>query len=108
MKMIRAIVRPERVEHVVTDLERSGIVAMTRWEVTGRGRSGGIRIGSARYDELAKVMLMLVVEDQEVQTALGAIVGGARTCNPGDGRIFITNVAEAYNVRTGEPAHVEH
>ena len=104
MKMIRAIVRPERVEHVITDLERSGIVAMTRWEVTGRGRSGGIRIGSARYDELAKVMLMLVVEDQEVQTALGAIVGGARTCNPGDGRIFITNVTEAYNVRTGELA----
>lgn len=104
MKMIRAIVRPERVEHVITDLERSGIVAMTRWEVTGRGRSGGIRIGSARYDELAKVMLMLVVEDQEVQTALGAIVGGARTCNPGDGRIFVTNVTEAYNVRTGELA----
>ena len=108
MKMIRAIVRPERVEHVVTDLERSGIVAMTRWDVTGRGRSGGIRIGAARYDELAKVMLMIMVEDREVQTAIGAIVGGGRTCNPGDGRVFITHVTEAYRVRTGERTHAEY
>ncbi len=102
MKMIRAIVRPERAESVTGDLQRSGIVALTRWEVTGRGRQGGVRIGSARYDELAKVMLMIVVEDDLVQTTVGAIVGGARTCNPGDGRVFISDVSEAYNVRTGE------
>ena len=103
MKMIRAIVRPERVDNAIQDLQRSGIVAMTRWDVTGRGRHGGIRIGAARYDELAKVMLMIVVEEHQVETAVGAIVGGARTCNPGDGRVFITEVSDAYSVRTGEP-----
>jgi nitrogen regulatory protein PII 1 len=102
MKMIRAIVRPERAECVTEDLQRSGIVAMTRWDVTGRGRHGGVRIGSARYDELAKVMLMVVVEDDLVQTVVGAIVGGARTCNPGDGRVFISDVSVSYNIRTGE------
>lgn len=105
MKMIRAIVRPERVDAVIRDLARSGIVALTRWEVTGRGRHGGLRIGSARYDELAKVMLMIVVEDRELSTAVGAIVGGARTCNPGDGRVFVADVADAYTIRTGESAH---
>ncbi len=102
MKMIRAIVRPERVTDVTEELERSGVVAMTRWEVTGRGRHGGVRIGSARYDELAKVMLMIVVNDEQLQTAVGAIVGGGRTCNPGDGRVFITDVSDAYNIRTAE------
>ncbi len=102
MKMIRAIVRPERIEQVIQDLERSGIVAMTRWDVTGRGGHGGLRIGSARYDELAKVMLMMVVEDDQLETAVGAVIGGARTCNPGDGRVFVTEVSEAHNIRTGE------
>ncbi|RLG30920.1 hypothetical protein DRN97_09960 [Methanosarcinales archaeon] len=67
MKMIRAIVRPEKVEEVVDSLEKEGFVALTKLNVFGRGKQKGIQIGPTKYDELPKVMLMLVVEDGDVE-----------------------------------------
>lgn len=101
MKMIRAIIRPNKEEKVVEHLEKDGFYSMTKMNVFGRGKQKGIRVGTVCYDELPKVMLMLVVEDAEVQKAIKVIQNSARTGNIGDGKIFVTDVSEAYTVRTG-------
>jgi len=56
MKMIRAIVRPEKVEEIVNSLEKEGFNALTKINVFGRGKQKGIQIGQTRYDELPKVL----------------------------------------------------
>ena len=102
MKMIRCIVRPEKEADVVKNLEKSGFTALTKMDVLGRGKQKGIQVGSAKYDELAKTMYLLVVEDEEFPRAMDALKTGARTGNPGDGKIFVTEVDEAITIRTGE------
>jgi len=102
MKMIRAIIRPNREEKVVEHLEKDGFYSMTKMNVFGRGKQKGIRVGTVCYDELPKVMLMLVVNDEEVTKAVNVIQNSARTGNIGDGKIFVSDVSEAYTVRTGE------
>jgi len=104
MKMIRAIIRPEKESDVLTALERSGFSAMTKIDVLGRGKQRGIKIGSARYEEIAKLMLMLVVEEKDVERAVDIIKISARTGNFGDGKIFVTPVEETITIRTGEKA----
>ena len=100
--MIRAVIRPERESEVITALERSGFSALTKIDVLGRGKQRGIKIGSAKYDEIAKLMLIIVVEDKDLERALDIIKISARTGNFGDGKIFVTPVEEAITVRTGE------
>lgn len=102
MKMIRAIIRPNKEEKVVEHLEKDGFYSMTKMNVFGRGKQKGIRVGTVCYDELPKVMLMLVVNDEEVTKAVNIIQNSARTGNIGDGKIFVSDVSEAYTVRTGE------
>jgi nitrogen regulatory protein PII 1 len=102
MKMIRCIVRPEREENVIQAIEEKGLVAFTKMDVFGRGRQKGVQVGSTRYEELAKTMFMMVVEDDDLQKAVAAFSEGARTGHPGDGKIFVTDVDEAYTVRSGE------
>jgi nitrogen regulatory protein PII 1 len=101
MKMIRAIIRPNKEEKVVEHLEKEGFYSMTKMNVFGRGKQKGIRVGTVCYDELPKVMLMLVVEDDNVSKAIKVIQNSARTGNIGDGKIFVSEVSEAYTVRTG-------
>ena len=102
MKMIRAIIRPNKEEKVVEHLEKEGFYSMTKMNVFGRGKQKGIRVGTVCYDELPKVMLMLVVEDEDASKAVNVIQNSARTGNIGDRKIFVTDVSEAYTVRTGE------
>ncbi|MCE8424410.1 MAG: P-II family nitrogen regulator [Candidatus Methanoperedens sp.] len=101
MKMIRAIIRPNKEEKVVEHLEKEGFYSLTKMNVFGRGKQKGIMVGTVCYDELPKVMLMLVVEDAEAQKAIKVIQNSARTGNIGDGKVFVTDVSEAYTVRTG-------
>lgn len=101
MKMIRAIIRPNKEEKVVEHLEKEGFYSLTKMNVFGRGKQKGIRVGTVCYDELLKVMLMLVVEDNDVSKAIKTIQNSARTGNVGDGKIFVSDVSEAYTVRTG-------
>lgn len=102
MKMIRAVIRPEKETDVATALERAGFSAMTKADVYGRGKQRGIKIGSAKYEELAKLMLMLVVEDQDLERAIDIIKVSARTGNFGDGKIFVTPVEKVLTIRTGD------
>ncbi len=102
MKLIRAIIRPEREELVVAALEAAGVVSLTKMDVLGRGQQRGIQVGATVYDELPKVQLMIVVEDKQIEAALVAIAAGAKTGQHGDGKIFISPIDTAYTIRTGQ------
>jgi nitrogen regulatory protein PII 1 len=102
MKMVRCIVRPEREEQVLQSMEGADLIAFTKMDVFGRGRQKGVQVGSTRYEELAKTMFMVVVEDDDLAKAVAAFKEGARTGHPGDGKIFVTDVDEAYTIRSGE------
>lgn len=102
MKLIRAMIRPEREEQTIQALEAAGIAALTKMDVLGRGQQRGIRVGATTYDEIPKVQLLIVVEDAEVEAAVASIEAGARTGQPGDGKIFVSPVEAAYTIRSGE------
>ncbi len=102
MKMIRAIIRPTKEEAVVSALDKAGFYSLTKMHVFGRGRQKGIQVGPILYDELPKLMLMLVVEDKDAAKVVSIIENSARTGNIGDGKMFITEVSEAYTIRTGK------
>ena len=102
MKMVRAIIRPEKEVAVAAALANEGFPAMTKWDVLGRGKQQGVQVGDHFYDELAKCMFMVVVEDDQVETVSNAIQKAAYSGFPGDGRTFVTGVDAAYTLRTGE------
>jgi len=102
MKLIRAIIRPEREEQVVEALEAAGIVSLTKMDVLGRGQQRGIQVGATVYDELPKVQLLIVVDDAKVDAALAAIEASAKTGQHGDGKVFVSPVEAAYTIRTGQ------
>ena len=100
MKMIRAVLRPEKIHDAIASLEKAGFYAFTRLDVLGRGRQKGILVGSTRYEEVAKTSLLLVVEDHEAERAVETLKIAARTGNPGDGKIFISPLEAVYSIRT--------
>ncbi|HEY41201.1 MAG TPA: P-II family nitrogen regulator [Dehalococcoidia bacterium] len=106
MKKIEAIIREERLEPVKRALEDVGYFGMTISEVSGRGRQGGIslqwRVGEYRVDLLPKLKVEVVVMDEDVVPALGAITRSARTGEIGDGKIFVIPVDDAVRIRTGD------
>lgn len=101
MKMIRAIIRPETVDKVADTLEAGGFSALTRIDVFGRGKQKGIKVGNVVYDNLPKTMLMIVVDDGQLESAVEIIENSSRTGHIGDGKIFVSPVEEAYTIRTG-------
>jgi nitrogen regulatory protein PII 1 len=101
MKMIWAVIRPEVLDRVVRALAVRGYVAMTRFDVYGRGKQRGVIVGGESYD-MPKTVLMMVVDDGSIDEAAEIIEENARTGCTGDGRIFITTVDEARTIRTGE------
>lgn len=100
MKIIQAIIRPEKEKEVLNSLEKAGIHPFTRLDVSGRGRQRGIQIGPVRYEELGKVWLLVVVKDVVLDRALETIKIAARTGNPGDGKIFVSSLSESRTLRT--------
>lgn len=101
MKMIRAIIRPEKADSVAEALANAGLPSLTKMHVFGRGRTKGIRIGDVVYDEFPKTILLMVVEDDALDKAVSVVLENAKTGTMGDGKIFITEVEETYTVSTG-------
>jgi nitrogen regulatory protein P-II 1 len=107
MNKVEAIVRPERLEAVKEALAEAGFVGLNIVNVTGRGVQKGIvhagRGGEEyRVDMLPKSKIELVVRDSDTDKAIDTIIEAARTGAIGDGKIFVSPVAEAIRVRTGE------
>ncbi|MBN1498728.1 MAG: P-II family nitrogen regulator [Spirochaetes bacterium] len=104
MLMVRAIIRPEKVDAVLAALLEAGYPAVTKVSVFGRGKQRGLKVGEVTYDELPKEMLITVIPDQEKEFVIRAISENAKTGtsgNFGDGKIFVTPVLESYTVSSG-------
>ena len=102
--MVRAIVRPEKTDEVLSALMDAGFPAVTKFNVAGRGKQRGIKIGEIQYDEIPKVMLICVVDDKDKEFVVKTIMESARTGAKGafgDGKIFISPVDEMYTISSG-------
>ena len=101
MKLVTAIVRPEKVMDVIKALEQEGYFAFSRWAISGRGKEKGIQVGDVLYQEMAKSMLYITVEDKEKDEVVDIIVNSAKSGaygHYGDGKIFVSDIEEAYTI----------
>src|SRR6476660_7050723 len=106
MKMIIAIIRPEKLEDVQTALSKVEVYLMTASDVRGCGRQRGFKEnyrGSEGFIRLlSKVKLEIAVNEEFVEPAVEAIMKSARSGNIGDGKIFVLPLEDSYRIRTGE------
>src|SRR5690349_23182563 len=106
MKLIKAVVRPNKVDDVKEALGRLNISGMTVTEVRGHGKQKGhtaiYRGKEYNVSLLPKMEVEVVVPDALADDAIKAIVQAARTGEIGDGRVFVMPVNETYRIRTGE------
>jgi len=107
MTLLKAIVRPTKVDAVRKALDEIGVGGMTVSEVAGRGKEKALMLQSrgTKYEALRpKVSIDVVVADGLVSDVKRAIIQAARTGEIGDGRIFEIPLANSYSIRTGEVA----
>ena len=106
MKLLKCIIRPNKVEEVREALSTVNVSGMTVSEVRGHGRQKGhkaiYRGREYSVTLLPKMMLDVVLPDDQVDEVVRVIIETARTGEIGDGRIFVLPVEEGYNIRTGE------
>jgi len=103
MKLITAVIRPEKCQAVKDALRDIGVNGMTITHVYGRGSQAGIkfvtRAGDIIVDELEKTKIETVVDDEVLDKAIDAIVAVAQTGKPGDGRLIVTPVERFVRIR---------
>lgn len=106
MKKVEAIIRHFKLEDVKNALTERGIAGMTVTEVRGFGRQKGhtemYRGTEYEVDFVPKIKIEVVVPDAKLQTVLDTIMRSAQTGQVGDGKMFVTDLAEAVRIRTGE------
>jgi len=106
MKLLKCVIRNEKLDEVKDKLTEMQITGMTITEVRGHGRQKGHKAvyRGTEYSVtlLPKVMIELVIPDERVAEIIKTIIATARTGEIGDGRVFVLNVEDGYNVRTGE------
>jgi len=106
MKLIKAIVRPNKVDDVREALGQVSLPGMTVTEVRGHGKQKGhtaiYRGKEYNVSLLPKMEVEVVVADNMADDVVKAVVQAARTGEIGDGRVFVLPVLESYRIRTGE------
>ena len=106
MKLMKAIIRPNKVDEVKDALAKRNLSGMTVTEVRGHGKQKGhtaiYRGKEYNVSLLPKMEIEVVVAESIVEDAIRAIVEAARTGEIGDGRVFVLPVEQAYRIRTGE------
>ncbi|WP_159913856.1 P-II family nitrogen regulator [Pantoea sp. 18069] len=106
MKMITAVIKPFKLEEVREALADCGVTGLTVTEVKGFGRQKGhtelYRGAEYVVDFLPKVKIEVVVNTEDVDRCVDAIVSVARTGKIGDGKIFVTPVERVVRIRTGD------
>jgi nitrogen regulatory protein P-II 2 len=106
MKLITAIIQPEKLTDVKAALFEANVHKMTVSNVIGCGQQKGYketyRGAVSEINLLKKVELQIAVNEDFVKPTIDAIVKGARTGRIGDGKIFITTLDECIRIRTGE------
>jgi len=106
MKLIIAIIQPDRLSEVKKELYKEEVNLITVSEVLGHGRQMGItevyRGVKENGNLLRKIRLEIAVNDTFLERTLNAIAKGARTGEVGDGKIFVLDLAQCIRIRTGE------
>ena len=106
MQLIKAIVRPNKVDDVKEALGKIQISGMTVTEVQRHGQQKGhtaiYRGKEYNVSLLPKMSIETVVADDMVETVIQTIIKAARTGEIGDGRVFVTPISHSYKIRTGE------
>src|SRR6056297_1184425 len=106
MKKIEAIIKPFKLDEVKEALQEAGIQGLSVIEVKGFGRQKGhtelYRGAEYVVDFLPKVKIDVVLDDDQVDAAIEAIIEAAKTDKIGDGKIFVSPVEQAIRIRTGE------
>ena len=106
MKLIVAVIQPEKLTDVKNALFEAGITKMSVSNIIGCGQQMGYsesyRGAVTEINLRKKVRIEIALNDNFLQLAIDAIVNSARTGNIGDGKIFITDLFECIKVRTGE------
>ena len=106
MKKIEAIIKPFKLDEVKESLQEIGVQGLSVIEVKGFGRQKGhtelYRGAEYVVDFLPKVKIEVVLDDDQVDDAIKAIVESAKTDKIGDGKIFVSSVGQALRIRTGE------
>jgi nitrogen regulatory protein P-II 1 len=106
MKKIEAVIQPHKFEDVKEALKNIGVTGMTVTEVRGHGRQKGhkevYRGMEYQVDLLPKVKLEVVVPDERLQEVVSSLTGAARTGRIGDGKIFISDIADAIRIRNDD------
>ena len=106
MKLIKAIIKPFKLEDVKKALEDVGVSGLTAIEAKGFGRQKGhteiYRGSEYTVDFLPKVMIEVVVGNDIVDEVIGKVLESAATGKIGDGKVFVTQLEHAVRIRTGE------
>ena len=106
MKLVTAIIRPHVVDDVRDTLSRLGVTGLTATEVKGFGRQKGhtemYRGAEYSIDFVPKAKLEVVVKDEQLDAVVEAVKTAARSGQIGDGKIFVSDIAQAVRIRTGE------
>ncbi|MBW0019913.1 MAG: P-II family nitrogen regulator [Mycobacterium sp.] len=106
MKLITAIVQPHTVAEVHAAVDQAGVHGLSFSEVKGYGRQRGhtevYRGAEYQVDFIPKIRIDVVLDDEQVDAVIAAIIGAARTGKIGDGKVWVTPVTSVIRVRTGE------
>ena len=106
MTLLKAIVRPNKVDEIKEALTRIGVAGMTLTEVRGHGKQKGhkalYRGKEYAVDLLPKMQIEVVVDDNLTEDVVNTIIKAGRTGEIGDGRVFVIPVTHTYKIRTGE------
>jgi nitrogen regulatory protein PII len=106
MKLITAIIKPNKVESVKNELSKIDISGITLTEVKGFGRQKGhkevYRGTEIEVSFLSKSKLEIAVKDEDLEAVIAAIQTAAKTGEIGDGKIFVTDLSKVIRIRTGE------
>jgi nitrogen regulatory protein P-II 1 len=106
MKKIEAIIKPFKLDEVKEALQEVGVQGLSVVEVKGFGRQKGhtelYRGAEYVVDFLPKVKIEVVLDDDQADAAIEAIVDAAKTEKIGDGKIFVSTIEQAIRIRTGE------
>jgi nitrogen regulatory protein P-II 2 len=106
MKIVMAIIKPFKLDEVRDALTATGVHGMTVTEVKGYGRQKGhteiYRGAEYAVSFLPKIKIEVAVPAEQVDKAIEAITGAAKTGQIGDGKIFVLDLETAVRIRTGE------
>ena len=106
MKLIKAIIKPFKLEDVKDALSEIGIEGMTVLEAKGFGRQKGhteiYRGSEYTIDFLPKVVVEVAVPDELSDKVIETVVNAAKTEKIGDGKVFVLHIEQAIRIRTGE------